>query len=177
MSRHFNKSDSKSVRRNLRASMPSAEAILWSVLKDRRLLGCKFRRQYGIEAYTVDFYSPDIKLVIELDGDSHYRQGEQEYDKRRDAMIRSFGIRILRILNDDVYENLDGVWDAIARVAREQIELLRPLDQPGRPVRRARRVSKTGDATPPAPPCEGGEPPVCDRASSAESSRSHARTR
>jgi very-short-patch-repair endonuclease len=148
MSRHFNKSESKSARRNRRASMP------WSVLKDRQLLGCNFRRQYGIESYTVDFYSPDIKLAIELDGESHYQQGGQEYDKRRDAMIRSFGIRILRILNDDVYENLDGVWDAITRVARQRIELLRPADLPGR---RARRASKTGDATPPAPPCEGGE--------------------
>src|SRR5678815_4528568 len=113
MSRHFNNSDSKSARRNLRANMPSAEAMLWSKLKNRQLLGCKFRRQYGIESYTVDFYSPEIKLAIELDGESHYQQGGQEYDKRRDAMIRSFGIRILRILNDDVYENLDGVWDAL----------------------------------------------------------------
>jgi very-short-patch-repair endonuclease len=60
MSRHFNNSDSKATRRNLRQTMPSAEAILWSKLKDRQLLGCKFRRQYGIESYAVDFYSSDI---------------------------------------------------------------------------------------------------------------------
>ncbi len=156
MSRHFNKSESKASRPALRKIMPSTEAILWSKLKDRQLLGCKFRRQYGIESYTVDFYSSDIKLAVELDGESHYQPGGKDYDKRRDAMIRSFGIRILRILNDDVYENLDGVWDAIARAAREQIEHRRPSDQPGRLTRRARRASETVHATPPCPPCEGG---------------------
>jgi very-short-patch-repair endonuclease len=157
--------------------MPSAEAILWSKLKDRRLLGCKFRRQYGIESYTVDFYSPDIKLAIELDGESHYQQGRQEFDKRRDAMIRSFGICILRILNEDIYENRNGVWDALVRAAREQIEQLRPSDKPGRIVKGARRAGKTGDATPPAPPCEGGAPPVASRSPSTESRRPHARAR
>src|SRR5262249_30417045 len=124
----FNQSESKSTRRQLRATMPSPEVILWSVLKGRKLLGCKFRRQFSIESYVIDFYSPDINLAIELDGDSHYRSGGQNYDGRRDAMIRSFGIRILRILNSDVNENLDGVWDAIARAAREQIALHRPTD-------------------------------------------------
>jgi very-short-patch-repair endonuclease len=157
MSRAFNKSETKTTRRNFRKNMPSAEAILWSKLKDRQLLGCKFRRQYGIESYTVEFYSSDIKLAVELDGESHYRAGGQDHDNRRDAMIRSFGIRIPRILNDDVYDNLEGVWEAIARVAREQIERLRPLDWPGRIAGRARRAKKSVDPTPPAPPCEGGE--------------------
>jgi len=46
--------------------MPPAELILWSKLKGRKLLGCKFRRQYGIDAYSLDFYSPEVKLAVEL---------------------------------------------------------------------------------------------------------------
>jgi very-short-patch-repair endonuclease len=157
MSRHFNKSESKSVRRQLRTSMPSPEAILWSKLKDRKLLNCKFRRQYGIESYIVDFYSADIRLAIELDGDTHYVTGRQVYDSHRDAVIHSFGIRVLRFLNDDVYDNLDGVWHAIARAAREQIQAFRPSDRPGRREGRARRAKETVHPTPAAPPCEGGE--------------------
>jgi very-short-patch-repair endonuclease len=150
----FNKPEPKRIRQHLRASMPSPEVILWSKLKDRKLLGCNFRRQSGIESYAVDFYSADIKLAIELDGESHYQSGSQNYDARRAAVIRSFGIRIVRVLNDDVYENLEGVWEAIARAAREQMELLRPSDSPGRCARRAK---KSVDPTPPTPPCEGGE--------------------
>ena len=151
----FNQPESKATRQRLRASMPSAEVILWSKLKDRKLLGCKFRRQFGIESYTVDFYSADIRLAIELDGDSHYGQGSQERDRRRDATIRSFGIQILRILNNDVYENLDGVWEAIARVARERTQ--QREKPPGRRIRRAKKAKTPVDPTPPTPPCEGGE--------------------
>src|SRR5690242_12764202 len=94
--------------------MPPAEVILWSKLKGRKLLGCKFRRQFGIDDYTLDFYSPEIKLALELDGESHYIDGAQDSDRRRDSMIRSFGIRIVRVLNDDIYDNLDGVWELSA---------------------------------------------------------------
>jgi|SRR5579872_4171944 len=104
MTLHFNKSESKTARRKLPAGMPAAEVMLWSKIKGRKLLGCKFRRQYGIDQYTLDFYSPEIKLAVELDGASHYRAGGQDFDRRRDATIRSFGIRVIRILNGDVYD-------------------------------------------------------------------------
>jgi len=153
----FNQPEHKAKRKYLRASMPSAEVILWSKLKDRKLLGCKFRRQYGIHSYSIDFYSPDLKLAIELDGDSHYLTGGQDHDSRRDATIRSFGIRILRFLNSDVYENLEGVWEAIARAAREQMRQYRSSNPPGRRIKCATRAKKIVDPTPPTPPCEGGE--------------------
>jgi very-short-patch-repair endonuclease len=83
-------------------------------------LGCKFRRQYGVGAFVGDFYSPEIKLGIELDGDTHFHEGRREYVQRRQAFIESFGIRIIRFLNVDVYENLDGVMEAIAREITER---------------------------------------------------------
>jgi very-short-patch-repair endonuclease len=121
MPRHFNSSDHRNARRANRAAMPRAEVLLWSKLKDRQLLGFKFRRQYGIEAYSIDFYCAELKLAIELDGESHYVDGATAHDRRRQDLIESFGIRVLRFLNDEVYDNLDGVWEAIARAAREQV--------------------------------------------------------
>ena len=115
MTEFFNRADEKHKRQELRNSMPTAEVILWARLKGRQLLGCKFRRQYGVGAFVVYFYSPEIKLGIELDGDSHFQEGRREYDQRRQAFIESFGIRIIRFLNGDIYENLDGVLEAIER--------------------------------------------------------------
>src|SRR5271154_5450317 len=100
-------------RRHLRGSMPDAEVILWSRLKGRQLLGCKFRRQHSVGAFVMDFYSPEIRLANELDGDSHYREGARQYDQERTEFIERFGIRIVRILNSDVYENLDGILEMI----------------------------------------------------------------
>ena len=100
--------------------------LLWSKLKNRQLLGCKFHRQYGIQSYRLDFYSPELKLGIELDGETHYVREAPEHDRRREQFVESLGIRVLRILNDYVAENLEGMWEAIARAAREQIARLGP---------------------------------------------------
>ncbi|MBI3860887.1 MAG: endonuclease domain-containing protein [Planctomycetia bacterium] len=142
MTLSFNQLNTKKTRQALRASMPRAEVLLWSKLKGRKLLGCKFRRQYNIESYTVDFYSAELKLAIELDGESHYVAGKQASDARRDATIRSYGIRILRFLNSDVYENLEGVWEAIARAARERMQELGPDVARGRRSKRAEKPQK-----------------------------------
>ncbi|HTI49744.1 MAG TPA: endonuclease domain-containing protein [Planctomycetaceae bacterium] len=136
MTQHFNKTDHKPVRQEARASMPRAEVLLWSKLKGRQLLNCKFRRQYGIESYRLDFYSSELKLGIELDGETHYIRDADSYDARRDRFIESLGIRVLRILNSDVYENLEGVWEAIARAAREQMARIGPDVTRGRRTRR-----------------------------------------
>ena len=56
-----------------------------------------------------------MKLGIELDGDSHFQPGAPEYDRERQRFIESFGIRIVRVLNTEVYENLDGVLEMIGR--------------------------------------------------------------
>jgi very-short-patch-repair endonuclease len=99
-------------------------------------VGCKFRRQYSVGPYVIDFYSPEVKLAIELDGETHYVEGAAGYDAQREEYIRRFGIKTLRFLNPDVYTNLDGVLEVIAR----EISQRRGTQQP-----------------PPAPPCQGGE--------------------
>jgi very-short-patch-repair endonuclease len=113
MTEYFNRSSETGKRRQLRSSMPDAEVILWSRLKGRQLLGCKFRRQYSVGSFVVDFFSPEVKLGIELDGDSHFQVGVAEYDQKRQQFIESFGIRIVRFLNTEIYQNLDGVLEVI----------------------------------------------------------------
>jgi very-short-patch-repair endonuclease len=115
MTAFFNRSSETEKRQQQRSSMPQAEVMLWSRLKGRQLLGCKFRRQYSVGSFVTDFYSAEIKLGIELDGDSHFQPGAAAYDLKRQAFIQSFGIRIVRILNSDVYENLDCVLEMIGR--------------------------------------------------------------
>ena len=115
MNEFFNRESETRKRRQLRNSMPDAEVILWSRLQGRQLLGCKFRCQYSVGSFTIDFYSVEVKLGIELDGDSHFQPGAAEYDRKRQQFIESFGIRIVRVINTDVYENLDGVLEMIGR--------------------------------------------------------------
>src|SRR5262245_3084475 len=148
MTQSFNQREHKRKRQRLRATMPPAEAILWSYLNGRKLLGCKFRRQYGIGPYTVDFYSAEIKLAIELDGETHFVSGKKEADHSRDAVIRSYGIQILRVLNSDVYENLDGVWEAISREAKKRMAELGPEVKRGRRTRQRKDSAETGGTTP-----------------------------
>jgi very-short-patch-repair endonuclease len=119
MTQYYNRESEKSRRRAFRSSMPDAEVILWSRLQRRQLLGCKFRRQYSVGSYMLDFFSPEIKLAIELDGDSHFRAGAPEHDEKRRQFIESFGIGIIRFLNTEIRENLDGVLE---RIGREVLE-------------------------------------------------------
>ncbi len=93
--------------------MPAAEIILWSKLKSNQIDGYKFRRQYGIGMYIVNFYCPATKLAIELDGESHFWEGAKQKDASRQKNIESFGIKFLRFSNTDVYENIQEVMSSI----------------------------------------------------------------
>jgi very-short-patch-repair endonuclease len=114
MTLHFNASYQKQRRRFLRSHLSKAEAVLWTHLSRRQLLGYKFRRQYSVDQYIVDLYCPELKLAIEVDGPSHFTEEAKEYDSRRQAYIEAFGIRFLRVTNVDVLDNLHGVLDEIA---------------------------------------------------------------
>jgi len=109
----FNRQSDKEKRRQLRNSMPETEAILWSRLQRKTLRGYKFRRQYGIGRYVVDFYCPKLKLAIEIDGDSHFTDQAQEYDREREAYIQSLGLKVIRFTNLEVRNNLNQVLQVI----------------------------------------------------------------
>lgn len=91
----------------LRKNATQPEQILWSTLRGRQLGELKFRRQHPIEPYIVEFYCAEARLVIELDGKSH--DGRETYDQERSKYLRTLGLTVFRISNDDVIGNLEGV--------------------------------------------------------------------
>ena len=66
-------------------------------------------RQRPIDNFVVDFYCPKLKLVIEIDGDSHYRENAQEYDSQRTEILQGYGLKVIRFTNEEVLHNLEGV--------------------------------------------------------------------
>ncbi|MBI4435258.1 endonuclease domain-containing protein [Candidatus Uhrbacteria bacterium] len=109
----FNQRGKKSFRQKLRSDQTEAEKLLWFQLRDRRLDGWKFRRQQGVGPFIVDFYCPEAKLVVELDGDSHFEPGAQDKDVHRETFLNDNGLRVLRFTNLDVYDSIDSVVDII----------------------------------------------------------------
>jgi very-short-patch-repair endonuclease len=89
----------------LHNNMIEAEGKLWSVLRGRRFENFKFRRQVPIGKYIVDFACQRCKLIVEVDGLQHQ---ESQHDRVRDAFLESFGYRMLRFSNPDIYLALDG---------------------------------------------------------------------
>jgi very-short-patch-repair endonuclease len=119
MTKHYNAKSETPKRRALRHSMPKAEVILWKSLSRKQMMGCKFRRQYSVDKYVIDFYCPELKLAVEVDGDSHYVKDAEEYDKERQDYIEQFGITFLRVANNDIYKNLNGVLTTISEKIQE----------------------------------------------------------
>ena len=113
MEKRFNRKAQKRIRQYLRNNATDAEKKLWEMLKGKQLLGYKFRRQQGIEEYVVDFYCPQGKLAIEIDGAKHSTPQQKKADLQRTKRIQSHNITVLRFSNTDVFENPDGVMSAI----------------------------------------------------------------
>jgi very-short-patch-repair endonuclease len=112
MNKIFNKTVYKQRRQTLRRNATEPEKRLWQLLRGNEM-GVKFRRQHGIGHYIVDFYCPALKLAIEVDGDSHFSQSAQDYDSVRDNFMLSLGIMTIRVRNDDVMKNRQGVFEYI----------------------------------------------------------------
>jgi len=93
--------------------MTKAEIFLWNELKDRKIFNVKFRRQFSIGAYIVDFYSPEIKLVIEVDGVTHLTKEEIQYDEHRQKEIETLNIKFLRFTNPEIFYDLFNVLEKI----------------------------------------------------------------
>lgn len=109
----FNRTELKKNRRALRNNLTSSEATLWLLLKNKQLDGRRFRRQYSVGSYILDFYCPSEKLAIELDGAHHFTPEGLENDRIRDEYLNSLGIRVLRIENKLVFEIQEQVLNYI----------------------------------------------------------------
>ncbi|NEX92549.1 DUF559 domain-containing protein [Caulobacter sp. 17J65-9] len=99
--------------RDLRERQTRAEALLWNLLRNRRLGGWKWKRQVPRGRFIVDFYCADAKLVVELDGGIHELLEHSAADQLRTEQLEADGLRVLRFDNKDLFDWPDRVCDAI----------------------------------------------------------------
>ena len=125
MTEHFNKSSEKAKRRKLRQNQTEAEKLIWRFLRNRQLLDYKFKRQYSIDHFVVDFYCPELKLAIEADGGSHIEPERKKYDIRREKYLKKFGVSFVRIKDEELFGNPNKAFakieDAIKRLKEIKI--------------------------------------------------------
>lgn len=101
----------KENRRELRRSQTKEELIFWAQVKDRRFHEYKFRRQYSIGNYIADFYCPELKLVVEIDGGQHCEKENIEKDLERTKYFEDLGMKVKRYNNIEIKNNLAGVME------------------------------------------------------------------
>ena len=101
--------------RNLRKNQTEAEKKLWLKLQNRQLGGVKFRRQFSVGKYIIDFYSPVHMLGIEVDGGQHYGNRGIQQDAQRTKILAEAKIKIIRFSNLDVLNNIKGVCEVILK--------------------------------------------------------------
>ena len=102
--------------RVLRASMTHSENRLWSEVKEKKILGLKFRRQHPMSSFIVDFYCHELKLAVEVDGGYHNGEEQKVLDIERSDQLRELGITIIRFSNEQVDEELQEVLEEIKSV-------------------------------------------------------------
>jgi very-short-patch-repair endonuclease len=88
--------------RELRDNPTPAERYAWTLLRNRGMLGLKFRRQHVLHGFIVDFYCYSERIVIELEGDVHDTQAQRDYDQARAGFLEAAGYRVIRVRNRDV---------------------------------------------------------------------------
>jgi very-short-patch-repair endonuclease len=131
--------------RDLRKKQTEAERKLWSVLRNRQLSSVKFRRQFSVGRYILDFYSPEYRLGIEADGGQHYEDEGRGRDEQRTRELSNSGIRILRFSDADIINNLEGVNRVIKEIieCKKQTPHLNPL-----PTGERKKTLKVGSFSP-----------------------------
>ncbi len=106
--------DIKAKARAMRMRPTRAEMQLWQRLRGKRLLGFRFRRQQPIDRFIVDFFCPQAKLVVEVDGASHNSKEATEYDDQRTQFLEDLGLSVLRFSNEQAIYETDSVLNSIA---------------------------------------------------------------
>ncbi|MFM7427648.1 MAG: endonuclease domain-containing protein [Elainella sp.] len=112
-----NTSDKVAAARRLRKHPTPAEHLLWQAIRERQLNGLKFRRQHPVDAFIADFYCPQRRLIIELDGEIHQHQAE--YDGARTQRLQDLGYKVLRFHNSEITSNLEQVLRAILAASQQ----------------------------------------------------------
>ena len=111
-----NLASAKQKRKSLRNNLTTEEEMVWNRLR-RDAIGFRFRRQFSIGHYIIDFYCPKKKLAVELDGSHHLKQ--KEYDTARERFVHDFGVRTVRFSNLQVRQNINEVIGVIYKILTE----------------------------------------------------------
>ena len=111
----YNTRSLREIRKKLRNNATDCEKILWEKLKWSKFHNLKFRRQHSVGNYVLDFYCPLKKIWIELDGIQHLQDDNLEYDRIRTEYLNSADIDILRIMNSEIYEDIETVLEKIEK--------------------------------------------------------------
>ena len=110
--------------RDFRKQQTLAEQALWELLRDRRLDGLKFRRQFPITIFIADFCCFELKLILEVDGGVHELPQQRAHDENRDIYLRSLGYAILRLPNEQILTDSSSVLERIRNEAQRIRSLL-----------------------------------------------------
>ena len=110
-------------RKELRTNQTEAERKLWFYLRNKKLNNLKFFRQYSVGGYILDFYSPKVRLAIELDGEDHKKDESIQYDKTRSGYLKNFDIQVIRFWNKEAEEDIERVIQQIINKITPSIPL------------------------------------------------------
>jgi len=140
---HYDSSLTQLARR-LRSALTDSERHLWGRLRRKQLHGVQFYRQKPIGAYIVDFYAPQAKLIVEIDGSQHCEGRQATRDARRDEYLTGIGLLVMRFNSSEVLTNTDAVVEAIYQVIVQKV----PEEIPPRPPLRTggSACDPTGDS-------------------------------
>jgi very-short-patch-repair endonuclease len=137
-----NRSTMKERRRDLRTHGTPGEGALWLRLQRRQAGGLRFRRQHSVGPYVLDFYCPEVRLAVEVDGPIHDDPLRAAYDAARTAYLEDHRIRVLRVTNEQVLVHGEEVVAAIVEAAGPSVTV---ATQP--PERHAHRAPPSGAAS------------------------------
>jgi very-short-patch-repair endonuclease len=113
MTKHYNKSSQTEKRRKLRQNQTNAEELVWRFIRNRQLLGYKFKRQYSIDHFVIDFYCAELKLAVEIDGVSHNTAEQKKKDIIRQKYLEDFNIKFVRIKDEELFGNPNKAFGKI----------------------------------------------------------------
>ena len=115
MQKVHNTTLTQDIRRKLRKNLTEPEKIFWNKVRAGQAI-YKFRRQHSIGPYVVDFYCPQARLIVEIDGDSHAEDGQAAKDEQRNLYFKKLNFRIKRYCNRDIVNNIEGVLEDLYKI-------------------------------------------------------------
>ncbi|HWF44428.1 MAG TPA: endonuclease domain-containing protein [Candidatus Kapabacteria bacterium] len=128
----YTRADIKGVRRRLRYDATRAEKVLWQCIRESKVADCKFRRQFSVNQYILDFYSPEARLAIEVDGSSHETEAAKAKDKIRQNLIENLDIEFLRFTDSEVLNTAESCVKIIEAAVRRRTDEFNRVDWYGK---------------------------------------------